>query len=113
MTAKNTLTSAPPYAVESAVKRLGKNLRKARLRRNLTIEAVSKKIGAGSRAISDAEKGKATTSIAVYTALLWAYDLLGPWEQLAEPADDIEGLSLSETRERARTSKSKGLDDDF
>lgn len=113
MTAKNTLTSAPPYAVESAIRRLGQNLRQARLRRNLTIEDVAEKIGAGRRAITDAEKGKATTSIAVYTALLWAYDLLGTWEQLAEPADDVEGLTNSETRERARSYKRTGLDDDF
>lgn len=113
MTAKNTLTSAPPYAVESATKRLGQNLRQARQRRNLTIEDVAKKIGTGVRAISDAEKGKATTSIAVYTALLWAYDLLGPWDNLAHPADDVEGLARLETRERARPYKRAGLDDDF
>ena len=34
MTAKNTLVMAPPYPVEQAIKRLGANLRTARLRRN-------------------------------------------------------------------------------
>ena len=113
MTAKNTLTSAPPYVVESSIRCLGQNLRRARLRRNLTIKDVAEKIGTGSRAISDAEKGKVTTSIAVYTALLWAYDLLGSWDELANPDTDVEGLALSETRERARTAKHKPLDDDF
>jgi len=113
MTAKNTLTSAPPYAVESAIKRLGQNLRTARLRRNLTIKQVSEKIGTGPRAVTDAEKGKVTTSIAVYTALLWTYDLLGPWGMLADPAQDSEGIALSERRERARRTSSRGLDDDF
>ena len=113
MTAKNTLTTAPPYAVESAIRQLGQNLRQARLRRNLTIEDVAEKIGTGSRAISSAEKGRATTSIAVYTALLWAYDLLGPWDELADPSKDVEGLALSQPRVRARSANSKGLDDDF
>lgn len=113
MTAKNTLTKATPYVVESAIKTLGQNLRTARLRRNLTIEEVADKIGTGTRAVSDAEKGKVTTAIAVYTALLWVYDLLGPWQTLAEPSKDSQGLSLSEPRERARKQSTRGLDDDF
>lgn len=111
MTAKNTLIQAPPYAVEKAIKRLGKNLRTARLRRNLTIEDVAEKIGTGPRAISGAEKGKISTSIAVYTALLWAYDLLSRMEELADPALDEEGLNLTLLKERARAKE--GLDNEF
>ena len=109
----NTLTRCPPYAVEGAIKRLGQDLRTARLRRNLTIEEVGEKIGAGARAISDAEKGKPTTATAVYVALLWVYDLLGPWSALADPAEDVEGLARAERRERARRTPAKGLDNDF
>ena len=111
MTAKNTLIQAPPYAVEKAIKRLGTNLRTARLRRNLTIEDVARKIGTGPRPVSDAERGKISTSIAVYTALLWAYDLLSPMEELADPALDEEGLNLSLLKERARAKE--GLDNEF
>lgn len=113
MTAKNTLTQAPPYAVEQAVRRLGANLRTARLRRNLTIAEVAEKIGTGPRAVSDAEQGKISTGVAVYTALLWAYDLLGPMDTLADPATDAEGLALSRQRERARGHAPKELDSDF
>lgn len=111
MTAKNTLILAPPYAVEKAIKRLGTNLRTARLRRNLTIVDVAEKIGTGPRAVSDAEKGKISTGIAVYTALLWVYDLLSPMEELADPALDEEGLNLSLPKERARAKE--GLDNEF
>ncbi|MFC1796642.1 helix-turn-helix domain-containing protein [Pseudomonadota bacterium] len=111
MTAKNLLIQAPPYAVEKAINRLGGNLRTARLRRNLTIKDVAEKIGTGPRAVSGAEKGKISTSIAVYTALLWAYDLLSPMEELADPALDEEGLNLSHLKERARAKK--GLDNAF
>lgn len=113
MTARNTLIQAPPYPVERAIKSLGANLRTARLRRNLTIEEVGDKIGTGPRAVADAEKGKVSTGIAVYTALLWAYDLLGPMKELANPALDEEGLSLSLSKERTRARKKEGLDDDF
>jgi transcriptional regulator with XRE-family HTH domain len=113
MAQTNTLTQAPPYAVEKAIKTLGKNLRTARLRRNLTIKEVGEKIGTGPRPVADAEKGKPTTAMAVYVALLWTYDLLGLWDALAAPSEDMEGLALAETRERARTQASKDLDDDF
>jgi len=113
MARKNVLTSSPPYPVEQAIKRLGANLRTARLRRNLTIEEVADKIGTGRHAILAAEKGKSSTSAAVYTALLWTYDLLGPMEALADPASDETGLAMASRRERARTDKSGDLDNEF
>jgi len=113
MTAKNTLIQAPPYPVEKAIKSLGTNLRTARLRRNLTIEEVGEKIGTGPRAVSGAEKGKISTGIAVYTALLWVYDLLGPMSELADPSLDEEGLSLSSSKGRTRARAKEGLDNDF
>jgi len=113
MTAKNALTTAPPYPVEQALKRLGANLRTARLRRNLTIKDIAQKIGTGPKPVSDAEKGKASTSAAVYMALLWAYDLLAPMETVADPGSDREGFALSAQRERARTKSPTELDSDF
>ena len=111
MTRKNVLTSAPPYAVEKTLKRLGTNLRTARLRRNQTIEDVAEKIGTGRRAVMDAEKGKGSTSSAVYIALLWAYDLLDQMRDVADPALDEEGLNLSLLKKRARAKE--GLDNEF
>lgn len=113
MSARNTLLTATPFPVEHALKRLGANLRTARLRRNLTIEEVAQKIGTGPKPIADAEKGKASTSVAVYMALLWAYDLLTQMDAIGDPAFDREGLSLSAQRERARTKRTKELDSDF
>ena len=113
MARKNVLTTSPPYQVEQAIKRLGANLRTARLRRNLTIEEVAEKIGTGRHAVIAAEKGKPSTSVAAYTALLWTYDLLGPMEALADPASDEEGLALTMRRERARAQKPKELDNEF
>jgi len=113
MVAKNLLYEAPPYPVEQAIKRLGTNLRTARLRRNLTIEDVAGKIGTGPRAVRDAEKGKLSTGVAVYTALLWAYGLLGPMAALADPARDEEGLSLELSSGRARARHKEELDSDF
>ena len=113
MARKNVLTSSPPYAIEQALKRLGTNLRTARLRRNLTIDEVAEKIGTGRHSIIAAEKGKPSTSAAVYIALLWTYDLLDPMDKLADPSTDDEGLALSMRRKRARAEKPDELDSDF
>ena len=113
MTARNTLIVAPPYPVEQALKRLGANLRTARLRRNLTMADVAAKIGTGPRPVSDAERGKPSTSVAVYIALLWAYDLLEQMSDVADPASDEKGLALSLSRERSRAREKERLDSDF
>ena len=113
MVARNKLQLAPPFPVQQALKRLGENLRTARIRRNLTIDDAAERIGTGPRAVMEAEKGKASTGIVVYTALLWLYDLLQPFEELADPLKDQEGISLQAAKEPRRARKSGGLDNDF
>ncbi len=113
MTARNLLTAAPPYEVGQAITRLGRNLRIARLRRNLTINEVADRIGTGSRAVMDAERGKLSTGVAVYIALLWAYDLLHPLDTLADPLTDSVGLAHDQLSGRKRARSDKGLDNDF
>jgi transcriptional regulator with XRE-family HTH domain len=113
MVAKNKLLTAPPYAVEQALKKLGSNLRTARVRRNMTIENAAERIGTGRRAIMLAEKGNASTGIAVYAALLWLYGMLTPIEEVADPAKDKEGLALEASKGRIRSRESGGLDNDF
>lgn len=113
MTKKNPLLANPPYAVEQALARLGTNLRTARVRRKLTIEEMAEKIGTGPRAVSDAEKGKPSTSIAVYMALLWALGLLDQMEDVADPVKDKEGQILALSRERTRARQSGEIDNDF
>jgi transcriptional regulator with XRE-family HTH domain len=113
MPAKNALTDRPPHAVELALVRLGSNLRIARVRRGLTVRQTAEKIGTGVRAVADAEKGKRSTAISVYVALLWLFGLMADVELLADPSRDAEGMSLALRRERTRARPSRGLDNDF
>lgn len=113
MTARNKLLTAPPYAVEQALKSLGENLRTARLRRNITVEELAEKIGTGRRAVADAEKGKPSTSVAVYAGMLWALDLLQQMDDVAAPDKDEEGQSLAFARERGRARPRTADDRDF
>ena len=113
MPQKNLLTKAPPYAVENTIRTLGANLRTARLRRNITIAEAAERIGAGIRAVRDAENGKVTTSVSVYFALMWLYDLLPVSYGLANPETDTEGKRLAGLREPKRAYSGKVLDNDF
>lgn len=113
MVRTNKLQQAPPYEVEQSMKRLGDNLRIARIRRRLTIGDVAERIGTGPRAVMDAEKGKPSTGFVVYAALLWLYDQLHQLESLADPTKDEEGLSLEMARARTRVRKGRGLKGDF
>lgn len=113
MVAKSPLLKAPPYQVEQALKTLGAHIRTARLRRNLSLQELAEKIGVERHVVSAAEKGKPSTGIAIYAAMLWAMGLI---DQLAEVADsdrDDEGKTLARLRERAKAGGSKGLNDDF
>ena len=115
MSTRNALTTTPPYPVEQTIRQIGANLRTARLRRNLSIEQVAEIIGAGPRAIRAAEQGRVATAVGVYIALLWAYDLLDPALELADPGKDETGLSYLAEKERQRASARNRtmLDNDF
>jgi transcriptional regulator with XRE-family HTH domain len=114
MPQRNLLTKTRPFAVESAITKLGADLRTARLRRSLTIEDVAARIGTGVRAVADAEHGKPTTSIAVYVALLWLYDMQERLADAADPMKDQEGIRLQSMREPKRARRTQGgLDNDF
>ncbi len=61
----------------------------------------------------DAEKGKPSTGIGIYAALLWVYEMLQPLEDLASPLKDEHGTALAAAKARTRARKSRGLDNDF
>ncbi len=113
MSRQNKLLQSPPYPIEQTMQHLGKNLRVARIRRSMTIADAAERIGTGPRAVMDAEKGKVSTGIVVYAALLWLYDQLDQLDEVGDPSKDKEGLSLVAAKERRRARKGKGIDSNF
>lgn len=113
MSARNPLIEAPPFAVESALKTLGANLRTARVRRGLTVQDMAEKIGVGRHTVADAERGKPSTAVAVYAAMLWAVGLSAQLERIADPSADEEGQALARAREPTRARRKDVLDNDF
>jgi transcriptional regulator with XRE-family HTH domain len=87
------------------LKTLGANRRLARLRRNLTILDIAQKIGTTRCAVADSEKGKPSTSVVIYAALLWAYGLIDQLSDLADPTRDEQGSTLALDRKSTMTSE--------
>jgi transcriptional regulator with XRE-family HTH domain len=113
MKARNILLGAPPHQVERTLKKLGADLKTARLRRNLTRDEVAQKIGTSRYAIADAEIGKPSTGIIVYAALLWTYGFIERLADLADPQQDEEGSRLALARSPSRARHRRKLSNDF
>jgi len=107
------IAESPPAAVEDALKRLGSNIRRARLRRKIRLEDLAERIGVSRFALADAEKGKPTTSVVVYAGALWALGLLEDMRTVADPDRDAEGKALERIRSPKKAHPTRALDNDF
>lgn len=110
---RSVAVQAPPAAVEAALARLGRRLRVARLRRNLTAEELAGRIGVSRQTVAALERGHAGVSLGMALGALWALRLLDHLDPVADPARDREGLALELARGRRRARKRNTLDDDF
>ncbi len=114
MPARSPLVKTPPFAVEKTLRTLGANLRTARLRRNLTLTEVANRLGVDRHVLANAERGKLSTSAAVYVGALWVLGLTEQLDQVADPDRDEEGKALARAEERRHVRPGRGsLSDDF
>lgn len=107
------ISKSPPAAIEDILKRLGRNIRTARLRRRLSMKKLAERIGISRYAMADVEKGKPTTAIAAYLGALWALGLHSAIRDLADPDRDEEGKILERARSPRTAPKRKVIYDDF
>ncbi len=107
------IAESPPAAVENVLKRLGLNIRTARLRRRLSMKELAERIGISRYVVADIEKGKPTTAIAAYLGALWALGLLRDMREVADPDHDEEGKILERARSPKTAPKRRVIDDDF
>lgn len=106
--------STLPFDAEDSLRELGRNMRTARLRRNMTLEEVASRIGVHRETVASAEKGSPSVTVGTYAAALSVYGLLPDLTAVADPRADRHGLALESrsARERARPD-SGGMSNDF
>ena len=113
MGSRSRSATSTPAAVEDALRRLGRNIRTARLRRQLRIQDLAERIGVSRFTVADLEKGKPGTSVAAYFGALWSLGLLSQASELADPDRDEEGRILESARAPRRAARPRRLDNDF
>ena len=87
--------TTPPSAVRRSLRKLGQDIADARKRRGLTMETVADRAFTSRKTLSRIEDGDHGVSIGIYASVLNALGLLGGLGELADPASDELGLSLS------------------
>lgn len=85
-----------PIPVISALRKLGRDLADARIRRRITMALLAERAGIHPKTLSKIEKGDPTPSMASYAAVLFALGLTDRLRDLADANHDLVGRSMEE-----------------
>ena len=102
----------PPPSARRALKKLGEDIREARLRRKLPMEVVAERAATSRPTVARIEKGDPSVSIGIIAAVLQALNLLERLSDVADPSHDDVGQNIAkeELPKRAYIKRSqKGL----
>lgn len=100
-------------ATEDVLRRLGKYISTARMRREWRQEDLARKAGIHANTLRKVEAGAPGTAVGAYAAALWALGLLDQLAEVARPDRDSEGETLAAARLGVRARASTTLDDNF
>jgi transcriptional regulator with XRE-family HTH domain len=105
----------PTAAARRAIRKLGLDLRDARLRRRLPMSVVADRAFTSRSTLQRVERGDHGVSMGIYAAVLHTLGLLDGLGDLADISHDPVGLALANAalpqRARIRRSKRKGAND--
>ncbi len=87
-----------PLSVRNGLKRLGADLKNARLRRRLKMVTVAERAGISRETLSKIQKGDPGVSMGNYASVIFALGLGTTWMTLADIANDKMGQALDEER---------------
>ena len=97
-----------PTPVRRSLRKLGRDIRVARTKRRLTVAMMMERVGVSKVTYLKVEKGDPRVGMGIYGTTLMALGLGTPLADIADPAQDDEGLALEEARlpERVRLQRS-------
>lgn len=104
----------PPPAARRALRKLGADIRDARLRRRLPMAVVAQRAATSRPTVARIEQGEHSVSIGIVAAVLQALSLLDHLADVADPALDTLGLDIARDAlpKRARTPRLRPVHDD-
>ena len=113
---KTSRTSAVlPVPVRRALRKLGSDLRAARLRRRIPVAVAAERASIGRSTLNRVEKGDPNVAIGIYGTLLFVLGLVDRIGDLADARADATGLQLEEehlpTRIRTPGSRKNSKED--
>lgn len=114
MTDRETLTGLP-FPVRRALRKLGGDIRDARLRRRIPTKIMAERASISRTTLNKVEKGEPGVSLGIYATVLFVLDLHERLATLADVRTDTVGLALDEDKlpqriRRSRKSKSPGTE---
>jgi transcriptional regulator with XRE-family HTH domain len=106
-------TEPVAFDVSEAVKKLGENIRVARIRRRMRQEELAEKCRISRKTLYAIEKGFPGIGIGNIFAVLWALGLLDSATSLASPDQDEHGKIMEASQQRQRVREPVVIDNDF
>ena len=96
-----------PVPVRRALRKLGSDIRDARLRRRIPVAVAAERASIGRSTLNRVEKGDPTVAVGIYATVLFVLGLENRVGDLADARNDATGLQLEEDLlpKRIRTPK--------
>lgn len=110
----NKSNSATPVPVRRALRKLGQDIRDARLRRRIPTELLAERASISRMTLYNVENGAEGVSMGTYATILFSLGLIDRIGNLADASEDTLGRQLEEERlpKRIRLPRKKSAPSD-
>jgi len=88
----------PPLSVKRALKKLGEDIKTARLKRRIPMTLLAERAFIGLSTLEKIQKGDPGVSIGSYAAAIFSLGMGTPFGDILAPEDDETGLALEKER---------------
>lgn len=108
---KSTTNPSIPIPVQKAVRKLGQDIRDARLRRRIPTEILAQRASISRMTLYNVEQGDVNVSMSTYATILFVLGMIDRLSNLADAGEDTLGRQLEEERlpKRIRLPRTKPL----
>ncbi|MBS1989015.1 MAG: hypothetical protein JSS83_00785 [Cyanobacteria bacterium SZAS LIN-3] len=95
---KPAITSATPIPVRRALRKLGQDIRDARLRRRIPTALLAQRASISRMTLYKVERGDENVSMGTYATIMFSLGMIDRVGSLADPTEDALGRQLDEER---------------